>query len=601
MTSRPTQRVGSFGRISVSWRPAASVPGAGYTTARAVGPTAPAATVAAGAARPARLQGVRVRQFELRLLAVALTVLWAAGGGVVLLAYRPGGPVDLLVGIAASLPLLVAVAAIVWPPLVRSDRGSAGVFWLGLAAGLLLLPSIAAVGAQVLQGGSQPLLPSLEVVYPWALALLATSLFAGLGISRQLITEVGIGRRRLAGSIAFALAATTIIGGIFAGVSLADDSALRNKAAAHSRFGPTDPNLTPPECNRTLVTAKTGHLDFDLSANVDTRAVGTVSLTGSRSGSDVSWRAQVVRSDLFGQYGAVRIGNSAWTESPGHAGASDPARSTRRCSTSPSWPARCRRRTAPPPRTAAWNTWRARGPGDCRVAVDGPTFLAVVPAGGLAHRLRDLDTWRGEIDFWVFGDGEVGMVTGTINGNARGDPRPRAACHRSGSTLTATDRDAPVSISPPGPDRAAMTPRAGSRPTLAKRDRLARFYRVLRYLAGPSRGRHGGRDRRLRGHVAPDRLPRPAGPRGRDRHPAVERGRPLGDRRGRLPAAAAPDPGRGRGLLPGRAPDRPVRRPLRPGHRRRLPEAGRDPAAGGGPPPGADDRRPGQPPARTSG
>ncbi|MGZ6273598.1 MAG: hypothetical protein ACXWM8_04845, partial [Candidatus Limnocylindrales bacterium] len=110
---------------------------------------------------------MRVRQFELRLLAVALTILWAAGGGVVLIAYRPGGPFDLLVGIAASLPLLVSVAAIVWPPLVRSDGGSAGVFWLGLVAGLLLLPSIAAVIGQVVEGGTQALVPSLEVVYPW--------------------------------------------------------------------------------------------------------------------------------------------------------------------------------------------------------------------------------------------------------------------------------------------------------------------------------------------------------------------------------------------------------------------------------------------------
>ncbi|HEX7497166.1 MAG TPA: hypothetical protein VF344_01680 [Candidatus Limnocylindrales bacterium] len=62
---------------------------------------------------------MRVRQFELRLLAAVLTVLWAVGGGVVLIAYRPGGPVDVLVGVAASLPLLVSVSAIVWPPLVK--------------------------------------------------------------------------------------------------------------------------------------------------------------------------------------------------------------------------------------------------------------------------------------------------------------------------------------------------------------------------------------------------------------------------------------------------------------------------------------------------
>ena len=403
----------------------------------------------AHAALPARLQGVRVRQFELRLLAIALTVLWAAGGGVVLLAYRPGGPVDLLVGIAASLPLLVSVAAIVWPPLVRSDRGSAGVFWLGLAAGLLLLPSIAAVGAQVLQGGSQPLLPSFEVVYPWALALLATSLFAGLGISRQLISEVGIGRRRIAASIAFAVVATSIIGGIFAGVSLADDSALRNMAAAHSRFGPTDPNLTPPECNRDLVTAKTGHLDFELSANVDTRAVGTVSLTGSRSGSDVSWTAQVVRSDLFGQYGAARIGDSAWTESPGNpwVATAPPAIDTQMLDATVFAGA-----LSPENRATAENRGleyvegaRARR---CRVAVDGPIFLASFPQVAWLTGSADLDTWRGELDFWVFGDGEVGMATGTINGNASG-----ILAHGLLATawvhMTATDRDTQISISPP--------------------------------------------------------------------------------------------------------------------------------------------------------
>ncbi|HEU6439859.1 MAG TPA: hypothetical protein VFC12_05420, partial [Terriglobales bacterium] len=75
---------------------------------------------------------MRVRQFELRLLAVALTVLWAVGGGIVLIAYRPGGPVDVLVGVAASLPLLVSVAAIVWPPLVKGYGGAAAVFWIGL-------------------------------------------------------------------------------------------------------------------------------------------------------------------------------------------------------------------------------------------------------------------------------------------------------------------------------------------------------------------------------------------------------------------------------------------------------------------------------------
>jgi hypothetical protein len=181
----------------------------------------------------------------------------------------------MLVGVAASCRLSSAVAVDRLAAAGSSDRGSAGVFWLGLLAGLLLLPSIASVAGQVIQGGTEPLLPSLEVVYPWAVALVATSLFAGLGISRQLIPEIGSRPKRLAASIAFAVVATSVIGGIFAGVSLADNAALRDKPAPHSRFGPTDPRrnrLTPPECDRALATPRTAQLDRSIfSANVDAR------------------------------------------------------------------------------------------------------------------------------------------------------------------------------------------------------------------------------------------------------------------------------------------------------------------------------------------
>ena len=392
---------------------------------------------------------MRVRQFELRLLAVALTVLWAAGGGVVLIAYRPGGPVDLLVGVAASLPLLVSVASIVWPPLVRSDRGSAGIFWLGLLAGLLLIPSIASVAGQVLQGGTEPLLPSLEVVYPWALALLATSLFAGFGISRQIIPEIGVGRKRLASSIAFAVVATSVIGAIFAGVSLADNAALGNVPAAHSRFGPTDANLTPPECGGPLATPKSGSLSFDLSANVDARAVGTVSLTGSRSGSDVSWTAEVVRSDLFGEYGAIRLGSAAWTISPGTGWTATPPKAidsqTLDLTVLAGVLSLGNRATAEDHGLEYVEGARAR---HCRAAIDGTTFGISFPQVWWLVGDASLATWRGEIDFWIFGDGEVGMVSGTVNGDAQG-----ILAHGLLATvwvkMTAVDRDATVSISPP--------------------------------------------------------------------------------------------------------------------------------------------------------
>ncbi|MGD0018928.1 MAG: hypothetical protein ABSD62_06700 [Candidatus Limnocylindrales bacterium] len=392
---------------------------------------------------------MRVRLFELRLLAVALTVLWAAGGGIVLIGYRPGGPWDLLVGVTAALPLLVAVAPIVWPPLVTSNRGAAGVFWIGLVAGLLLVPSIAAVTAQVLARSSEPLLPSAEVVYPWAVALLATSLFAGLGVSRQLISEAGLGRRRLAASVGFALVTTTFIGAAFAGASLADDAALRDKPAAYSRFGPTSPTLTPPQCDEDLQSATTAQLELDVWGNVDNRSIGSVDLTGQRSGSDVYWTAQVVRSDLFGQFGATRIGAAAWALTPGQGWQSVPPASL---------DSKLIDATAIAEAFSVGNRATAEDRGleyvegargrHCRVAIDGKTFGASFPQVTWLVGDASLAAWRGEIDYWVFGDGEIGLISGSVNGSAQ-TILPHGLQATVEIKLTATDRGWPVSISPP--------------------------------------------------------------------------------------------------------------------------------------------------------
>jgi hypothetical protein len=392
---------------------------------------------------------VRVRLFELRLLAVALTVLWAAGGGIVLIGYRPGGPWDLLVGVTAALPLFVAVAPIVWPPLVTSNRGAAGVFWIGLVAGLLLVPSIASVTAQVLARRSEPLLPSAELVYPWAASLLATSLFAGLGVSRQLIAEAGLGRKRLAASIGFALITTTVIGVIFAGVSLADDAALRDKPSVYSRFGPTSSKLTPPQCDEELQPAPTAQLELDVWGNVDGRSIGSVDLIGQRSGRDISWTAQVVRSDLFGQFGVARVGSDAWELTPGQAWHSVSSASLDSAmidatafeqAFSPG-----NRATAEDRGLEYVEGARAR---HCRVAIDGRTFGASFPQVVWLVGDASLAMWRGQIDYWVFGDGEIGLITGSVNGTAQA-----ILAHGLQATvevkLTATARDRPITISPP--------------------------------------------------------------------------------------------------------------------------------------------------------
>ncbi len=84
----------------------------------------------------------------------------------------------------------------------------------------------------------------------------------------------------------------------------------------------------------------------------------------------------------------------------------------------------------------------------CRVAVDGAIFAAAFPQVRWLVGDADLETWRGELDVWVFADGQVGRVEGTLGGPGfaiedgaiRGELR---------TTLTATDRGAPVTVTPP--------------------------------------------------------------------------------------------------------------------------------------------------------
>src|SRR6478736_6493856 len=111
-----------------------------------------------------RLTTMRVRAFELRLIAVALVVCWSIAAGLVLLAYRPGGPFDLIVGLTAMTPIAIALAGAIWPPVARGDIAFPAIVWLGILALLCLVPSIAGVVTQLLTYGSRTLLPSAEAI-----------------------------------------------------------------------------------------------------------------------------------------------------------------------------------------------------------------------------------------------------------------------------------------------------------------------------------------------------------------------------------------------------------------------------------------------------
>ncbi len=262
---------------------------------------------------------MRVRRFELRLIAVALVVCWSIAAGLVLLAYRPGGPFDLIVGLLAMTPIAIALAGAIWPPVARGDVAFPVTVWLGILALLCLVPSIAGVVTQLLSFGSRTLLPSFEAAYPWLIALLATSLFSGFGVARRLEGGSAVRRKRLAVGTTIAVLVTVLASVSFAAVAVANDIALRDTPAAESRFGPTAGAEQPPLCDAPLTAGTSARLDLELNATVDLRPIGSVDLSGVRVGDDFRWLAYVATVRQLGQYGSARIGDEAWVVSPGSA------------------------------------------------------------------------------------------------------------------------------------------------------------------------------------------------------------------------------------------------------------------------------------------
>jgi hypothetical protein len=382
-------------------------------------------------------------------VAAGLTALWFLAALYVVLGYRPGGPIDGLVGAAATLPMAIALAAVVWPPVTRGHRAFALIVWLGLAAGLLLVPSIGGVLNQLLGRGPQTLLPSLEAAYPWLLALLATSLFAGLGIARRLLGETALRRTRLARGALIGLGLAAGAGATFASAAIANDLALLDRPSLSSRFGPTDAGSEPPRCDQSLRAGTSAELDLRLSADVDGRPVGAVGLVGERAGTDVRWTADVASSVELGRYGVARVGAAAWTRAPRQDWLRAPASVADDELVDVQVLAIA---LADGVRATAENRGLefvegARGQ-HCRVAVDGPTFVAAFPQVHWLVSDDILHRWRGQLDYWVFGDGQLGRVTGSVNGPADplGAPGIQGTIH---VQLTATDRHAARSIVAP--------------------------------------------------------------------------------------------------------------------------------------------------------
>ena len=368
-----------------------------------------------------------------------------------LLSYRPGGPLDLIVGLTMVIPVAVAICAVAWPPVTRGDRGNAAVVCLGIGALLCLIPSIGGLIGQLVSQGAQTLLPSLETAYPWLLALLATSLFAGIGLARRIQGGNALRRRRLIQSVAFALGLTFVAGSLFASAAVANELALRGSVAPGSRFGPTDVTDDPPACDGELGVGGSARLTSRLYASVGLRPTGSVELSGTRAGADFRWIAYVATDSELGQGGVARIGPDAWARAPGG----------RWLATTPTAvyehtiDLRVLQTALTPAGRAIFEDRgveviegaRAR---HCRIAVDGETFAAAFPQIRWLVGGADLHRWRGQLDYWIFLDGRLGQVAGSAGGEAVGmDPEALQATVE--VRMTATSREDDLVIYPPTP------------------------------------------------------------------------------------------------------------------------------------------------------
>jgi hypothetical protein len=394
---------------------------------------------------------VRARIFEMRLLAAGLTALWAATSLLVLVGYRPGGPADLLVGVALLVPVGISAVALRWPPAPRGQMTYRVVASLAVGTGLILLPSLAGVWRQITDRGLQTLLPSPEAGYPWALAILGTSLFAALGPTRLLLAPGARRRTRLTASLGAGLAIALVTSTLVASVAVGNDRALAGRPAGASRFGPTDPKELPPRCDAPIAVGSTAQLEMVLGGTIDGHSIGGALVRGARAGADFSWTSEVASVEALGLGGAALVGTQGWLREPGGSWQRVPGTQVGGESLDVAVLGDGLDTTA---RAAAedlgFDYLEGADSRHCRLAIDGDTFRRAFPQVRWLAGDADLHRWRGEIDYWIFGDAELGRADGWIAGEGF-TLQPGAIQGRLEASLTATSRGSVITIVPPAP------------------------------------------------------------------------------------------------------------------------------------------------------
>ncbi len=408
------------------------------------------------------------RRLAMRLLGALLAGLWTGLALVVLVAYRPGGPLDLVAGLVVALPAAVTALAIPWPPVTRSWRRQAAIAWLGLFAAMLVGPLVGLVVTQLVSGGGRTLLPSPEIAYAAVLAAGASSLFASLGVIaardgvRDAEGPAAVLERRpsVFAAIALALTLTALIAVLFGASVQINELALREAPVPPSRFGPTDASLPNPRCDTPLSIGPGASLEITAQAFVDDEPVGSASLTGERMGIDEHWVGGADGPSGPVVTGYTRMGDSAWLLDGGRwvRTTPDPFDLLGLSGLTVDGPvavAVVRPENPPVAEDVGLEVIEGAKARHCRTAIDGPTALrTLVPlrwlAGGDPVALTaTLPAWRGTLDWWIFTDGQLGKAQVILNGYP-GDAWPTSGLQGEiHAELRALDRSLQHVIEPP--------------------------------------------------------------------------------------------------------------------------------------------------------
>jgi hypothetical protein len=405
------------------------------------------------------------------MAAATIAVLWAATTVALLVAYRPGGPIDPAVAVGPLIATLASTAAVAWPPVARDRSAASALAWVGILTILVLAPSLAnllgtlpAPGTR--GGGFSAFLPSPEAAYGWLIALGGTGVFCGIGIARHFLAAPGLRGPRLALGAVIAVALVGVSAGVSGAAALANELAIQASPQA-SEWGPTDPAAIPPLCTAPVRAGETARVSIDAALVVDEQVVRQADLDGVRSGRDETWegstgawlgqddpRAPGSPAAPADRSAWIAVGDRAWI----------------RAGAGRAWVAVDRATTGPTLDTALVDGILAeRGhlaaedlgieligvapARHCRLLVDGPAALrAFAPLEWLAGpEAQDvlIGSWRGDLDWWVFTDGELGLARVRVGGPVLAGWPVSGMQAVLQATLSATDRTAPQEIRPP--------------------------------------------------------------------------------------------------------------------------------------------------------